>query len=279
MGKKRAQIIHEVERISMSNIHFGMPTLIEHNSVEESVRFCVDKELDFIELNMNLPAYQADKIDIQKLIELKENKIYFTIHLDENFNIWDFNPFISNAYLETLKVTIELAVKIGVPIINMHINSGVYFTLPTEKIYLYERYSEHYHYKTEQLRDVCEKMIDNENIKICVENTDGFAKYQRTAIEYLLESKVFGLTMDVGHSNSCGKVDEEFILSHKDKLSHMHIHDAIGKKNHMPLGDGEIDIKSSLVLAKETNSRCVIETKTITGLEKSISFLRNIEGD
>ena len=34
---------------------FGMPTLIETNSLEECAALCKNLQLDFIELNMNLP--------------------------------------------------------------------------------------------------------------------------------------------------------------------------------------------------------------------------------
>lgn len=36
---------------------FGMPTLTENKSIEESVALCKKPHLDFIELNMNLPNY------------------------------------------------------------------------------------------------------------------------------------------------------------------------------------------------------------------------------
>ncbi|WP_259473503.1 hypothetical protein [Clostridium estertheticum] len=39
----------------MKKIDFGMPTLIETNSIESCVKLCKELGLDFIELNMNLP--------------------------------------------------------------------------------------------------------------------------------------------------------------------------------------------------------------------------------
>lgn len=46
---------------------FGMPTLIENDSIESCVALCKELNLDFIELNMNLPQYQINTIDIEKL--------------------------------------------------------------------------------------------------------------------------------------------------------------------------------------------------------------------
>ena len=45
-------------------IDFGMPTLIETKTLEECVPLCHALGLQFIELNMNLPQYQLDKLDI-----------------------------------------------------------------------------------------------------------------------------------------------------------------------------------------------------------------------
>ena len=38
-----------------SEIDFGMPTLIELNSIKENVELCKELNLNFIELNMNMP--------------------------------------------------------------------------------------------------------------------------------------------------------------------------------------------------------------------------------
>jgi sugar phosphate isomerase/epimerase len=97
-------------------------------------------------------------------------------------------------------------------------------------------------------------------------------------IEVLLGSKVFGLTFDIGHNHSINAVDESFINKHINKLCHMHIHDAIGSKNHLALGNGEINIKEKLNLAKEHNCTCVLETKTIKGLKESVRNLTKDEG-
>ena len=82
---------------------WGIPTLIENNSIEESINLCKELNFNFVELNMNLPQYQLENIDIEKLNRLKiENNIFYTIHLDENLNVSDFNSYVANAYLKTV---------------------------------------------------------------------------------------------------------------------------------------------------------------------------------
>ena len=125
-------------------------------------------------------------------------------------------------------------------------------------------------------KNLCEKWIDGADIKIALENTDGFRDYEKKAIEMLLESPAFVLTWDIGHSKACGENDVPFILSHKDKLRHFHIHDGRENppKNHLALGDGEIDLKARLRTAAECGARCVLETKTIEALKKSTGWLQ-----
>jgi hypothetical protein len=54
----------------------------------------------------------------------------------------------------------------------------------------------------------------------------------------------------------------------------MHLHDAIGSKNHLVLYDGEIDINNFLKIADENQLTVVVETKTVTGLKESIYRLK-----
>ncbi len=77
-------------------IQYGMPTLIENKALAENISLCKELGLNFIELNMNFPEYQIDKLENWEEFykPAKESEIYYTIHLDENLNIADFNPLV-----------------------------------------------------------------------------------------------------------------------------------------------------------------------------------------
>lgn len=257
-------------------MYWGIPTLIETKSIEECIDLCNELNFDFIELNMNLPQYQLDKIDIEKLNKLKnESNIFYTIHLDENLNVSDFNTYIADAYLKTVLNTIEIAKKLNVKIINMHLSKGVYFTLPDKKIFLFEQYKEEYLKSIISFRNTVEKALQNTDIKICIENTNGYTEFQIEAIDILLQSPVFALTFDVGHNHCVGGVDEKIITIRENKLSHIHLHDAHDKKDHLTLGTGNIDIEKYIKLAQNRNCTVVLETKTVEALKKSVEWLKN----
>ena len=270
-------------------MQFGMPTLIENRTLEDNIALCTSLGLRFIELNMNFPEYQTDQLEqTDQLLRVAEQAgIYYTVHLDENLNIADFNRLVSDAYLETVHRTIEVSKKLlglrncfgdrSQPLtINMHMNHGIFITLPDRKVQMYDRDFETYMKSFAIFRRLCEEWIGDSNLRITVENTDGFRGYEQKAIGSLLKSPVFGLTWDIGHSKAVGEQDMPFIRKHQDRLVHFHIHDGSEQppKNHLALGDGEIDLDERLALADIRNARCVLETKTIAALRASVQWLR-----
>ena len=127
--------------------------------------------------------------------------LFHTIHLDENINVSDFNSLVAKAYMETVERTIQVAKKLEIPILNMHMNHGVHFTLPERKVKLFEQYRETYLKSITGFRDMCEQTIGHDDIHICIENTDGFMDYEKEAIELQLQSKVFALTWEIGRAH------------------------------------------------------------------------------
>ena len=270
-------------------MQFGMPTLIENRSLEENAALCRRLGLDFIELNMNFPEYQIDQLEQTDVLMriAEEAEIYYTIHLDENLNIADFNHLVSGAYLETVRRAVETAKKLihlrneygdaGQPLIlNMHMNHGIHITLPDRKVRMYERNFDVYMKSFESFRSLCEEWIGDSDVLIAVENTDGFLDYEKKAIDYLLESPRFGLTWDIGHSKAAGERDVPFILEHRDRLVHFHVHDGTEtpQRNHLALGNGDIDLMERLEFAESRNARCVLETKTVKALQGSVLWLQ-----
>lgn len=256
---------------------FGIPTLIENASIEDCAELCRELNLQFIELSMDLPEYQSERIDADRFTEIAERcGVYYTMHLHGRLNPCDVNSRIAKAYTDTALQAIETAKRIAAPVVNMHFNEGEHFTLPDRKVYLFEKCFDEYKRKLTEFRDLCTAAVGTSDIKICVENTRSFQlDFVAEGIAILLESPVFALTFDTGHNAGNGFRQFPLIEKHINRLCHMHLHDYSNTRgDHLPLGEGDLDILEYLDIADKHNCRVLLETKTADGLRISADWLK-----
>ena len=205
----------------------------------------------------------------------EENGVFYTIHADEQLNIFDFNPDVAECYFGVMRDCVNFALEIGAPVINMHLLKGVYVTLPDRVVLLGDVYFDKYIEKVGQFVKMCENEIGDSNLKIAIENVDSnpFTQSQIKALDIMIQSDVFGLTLDTGHEYCLGFKDSTIFEKYSEKLIHMHLHDSDGKKAHLPLGSGKVDTGATLSLISEDKT-CLVEVKTIEGLYASINYLK-----
>ena len=118
---------------------YGMPTLVECKTLDECVKLAASLGLDFVEINTSFPEYVFGNFDTDRACELAESHgVFYTIHADEALNPFDFNPKVSKVYFEIMKDTIKIAKEIKAKAINLHLQKGIYVTLPEKVILLTE---------------------------------------------------------------------------------------------------------------------------------------------
>ena len=255
---------------------FGMPYLLEMQSIEECCALARELGLDFVELNANFPDCQVEKLDPSQLHRLSgQYGLYFTLHIEEECDPFAFNAAVRTAWLKSVRHALSIATVLQMPVVNMHFPHGVYITLPECRVFLYDKYAEEFNAALAEFRSMCEEVLTGTPTRMAIENTNGWKLHEQRAIEYLLESPVFGLTLDIGHSHGIEDADEPFFRRHDERLIHMHGHDGLGKRDHLALGDGEIDLAERFAWARRRNARVVLETKTIAALRTSIQRLEN----
>ncbi len=258
-------------------MEYGMPTLLELD-LQGNVKLAKELGLSFIEINCNVPEFQVDQMDPQILRDItSQTGLTFTFHLDEMMSITDPNRKISEAYIQCVLDSIEFAKQAKIESLTLHLLSGVVFTLPHKKVYVYEKYKDYYLDRMRIFRDRITTAIQDEKISINIENVAGFEPYMREGIELLLESPAFGLTYDCGHNHRYDHVDWDFIQKHVDRIRHMHVHDCKGKSDHQSFGDGDLNIPAELNFAAQSAIRAVIEVKTKASLIQTVSILRNYQ--
>lgn len=249
----------------------GMPTLVECNSFEENLKICADLNLDFVEINMNLPEFTSgmDVEQIQTLLE-KYNK-FATLHIGERIDIAEFDPIVRKAYLDHLKKVFDIAESLNVKRLNIHMSEGIHFKLPKEKVYLYHQYEDIYLERIDVFKTFVE---EHYNGLVLLENT-GILNHTfiEKAINNLLESPSFALTYDMGHDITSGFKDLKFYKDNQQEVVHYHIHDGTALKNHLPLYQGELDIDAYMTLIQKKAAYGVIEVKSLEDLKYSVKKL------
>lgn len=245
---------------------FGMPTLVMFNSIKDNVDFALKNNIDFIELNMDLPY--CNNIKNQ---ELNKYDIEFTMHISEKINVADLNNNLRIKYLNEAIRQIKLGINNNIKKFNLHIDSGVYFTLPSGKYYLNEKFLDIYLNNLDKSCIVLNEFAKENNIEINFENTK-IHSFTKEAFKIIEKYKYLGFTLDIGHNEKNGNKAFE-LLKNTNKIRHIHMHDYDGKKDHLTLGSGIIDFGKYKKMTSK--NYIVIEIKEENELVNSINYLNN----
>ena len=255
----------------------GMPALVEYSALDELVELCLKLKLDFIELNMNLPYNFIENVKPTELLKIsKDTNIEFTMHMPDEADLGAFYESVRKGYVELFSDTISWAEEAGVRLLNMHIIEGPKMTLPDRKVYIYEQYAGEFEDNFVNSISILSKKVLKGNIKLAIENSSNF---HHRFIQRILDKSILypnvGLTWDTGHDAVSGFTDRQYLQQHENEIIHMHLHDAIGTKDHQVLFEGSLDIEKLLAFAKQKKIRALVEVKTAEALEKSINALEN----
>ena len=116
------------------------------------------------------------------------------------------------------------------------------------------------------------EIMDNTNVEMSVENMPVRQKFLGNTveeIEMIQEATGCSLTIDTGHGNTCGNLEE--MLSLKN-ISYCHLNDNDGvKDSHIPLGEGTLDLN----LLKKIDT-AIIELNNFDNILKSKEVIDNL---
>ena len=253
---------------------YGIPTLMAYSDIDALTSFCAENGFGFVEMNMTFPWFQSGSVTADTIRALtRKYGVGFTIHLHDQVNPFEFSPDLRRGSIENVRCAIDLACELGIPRLSMHLLPGTNSAINGVKTYLYDHCENLYLDYVRQFRAFVKERLKDRKTVFCIENTSGYHSYHKKAIEILLESDVFGLTYDIGHDYRIGGKDQPFILAHKDRLCHFHIHDCDEKSNHLGLGEGRVDLMRYLKLAQSLNATVLVEVKEAGALLRSKDYL------
>lgn len=257
----------------------GMPTLVEYTSLIENIQLCNSLGLNFIELNMNLPICTPESLSPSELRYYKEKyEMDFTIHLPEEIDLSSFHPSIRKGHTERCRQAMEWANLSGIKTLNMHLNNGIYFTLPDRRVWINEQYKSKFSELLYESYLELYHLANAYDIELCIENTGNFhIPYIRQALDKLSAFHNFFLTWDVGHDAKAGFEEESIFTHFNERIRHMHLHDYNGKSDHQSLYTGIVPVNSRLDFARKYDLSVVIEVKTSEALAESIAKIKNTD--
>ncbi|MCJ7543071.1 MAG: sugar phosphate isomerase/epimerase [Phycisphaerae bacterium] len=255
-----------------------MPTLIELPDLQANVHLCRRLGLDFIELNMNSPLFLPQHLPATELREVSRREgVGFTLHLPEQLDLGAFQPEVRQGHVRCVTAAVQWAGEAGIDKLSMHLNGGVYFTLPDRRVWMYEQYRGQFLSALTESVDCIVSAPQAAGTRLLIENAGDFhLGFLCEAVEVLLErfrARV-GLTYDVGHDAGAGFCDRPVMERHTGDIAHMHLHDFDGRSSHQALFTGTVDIPAALELARRLAVGVVLETKTAEALESSVAALR-----
>lgn len=253
----------------------GMPALVQYKDLNQLVDLCLKLNLNFIELNMNLPYNFIENLNPAELKSItKETNIEFTMHMPDEADLGSFYESVRQGYVELFSETINWSKEAGVKLLNLHIIEGAKMTLPNKKIYVYDEYSEEFKNNFVKSIKVLSKEALENNLLLAIENSNNFGKkYIQKTLSEALSYPNIKLTWDTGHDAVGNFTDSKYLMVNENHIAHMHLHDVKEGKDHQALFAGELNIGKLMDYGKSSNLRILIEVKTEESLIKSINEL------
>ena len=258
----------------------GMPVLIELEDLRQNVEMCTRLGLQTLELSMNLPQYCPEALRPADVLAFKSTGLDFTLHLPEEADFGAFHPQVRQGHIARAIEAVHWAAEAGIALVNMHMNTGVYYTLPESRVYVYDRQYEQYKARLMDGMAELSQAALAAGITLCVENTGQFSlAFMTKPLQELLDSALVYLTWDTGHDGKSGFADKPFIMRNINYLRHMHLHDFDDRHDHWPLCTGRLNLDEAIGLALELDLTVIVEVKTARALERSVEAVRQkLEG-
>ncbi|MDF2939097.1 MAG: endonuclease [Paenibacillaceae bacterium] len=254
----------------------GMPTLVEFAGLEDNLELCRRLDLDFVEVNMNLPVCNPEATGHGELLRLKRQYgVDLTVHLPEELDLGSIHGSIRQGHVQRCREAIDWASRAEIGLLNLHLNPGIYFTLPDRKVWIYEAHQETFLANLAASYSELYSYAKEKSVLLCIENACNFhLPFIRNALDRLAAFEEFTLTWDVGHDAKTGFAEGPVFAAYPERLKHMHLHDFDGKQDHARLYTGLVPVNDRLALAESKGIRVVVEVKTSQALEASIHSIR-----
>lgn len=201
---------------------------------------------------------------------LSTTKIQVQVHAPLNdINIASLNPDIRKTSVDEVKKSLKMASMIDAGLVTVH--PGIYSPL--------SRYMEDIIELSKESLIELKRSAEEYGVNLAVENLPEMwltLCSEPEDIEYLTNEVGLDFCLDIGHAYIADSLEEFLNFSPVN----VHIHDNEGDKDlHLPLGEGEINLKRVLRSLKNFKGNYVIEGRNMEDLLESRDYLKRLIGD
>ena len=259
-------------------IKLGMPILYEFDNLEDNFKLAEELNLDFIELNLNFSYCRKGIEDgtLKKLIN--KYKLLTTLHFYDEADMGSY-PEVVNVYLNLLEKYASLS-KGLVEKVNMHNNCGPIVTISGKKNYIYQKEYNDYIERILSNFNKAKDILDHYGIELVIENIDNAKGATFLMDNFINLNKAgFNFTFDIGHDYVDGSLFYDLIKNNNLKLAEFHFHDSDGRRCHLALGEGNMDLKYYYNLSKANDSFVLLEVKSSSDLKRSVDYFRKLSNN
>ena len=219
--------------------------------VEKEIKRIAKGGFDYVELGIEPPEgdpalIKSKKNRIKAL--LKKHKLFLIVHTAWWMDLSSPYEHVRRSWVAEAKRSIDIAHALGAGLVNFHSHAAGMLTKDPR-------------HKKKTLNALVKSMRElvryarKKGMKVMLENAAESSEIRHFKdFKYVID-RVPGLYvhLDIGHAHALGGMQgvKRFIKGFKGKIIHVHISDNNGEKDdHLPLGQGKLNLKSTIAALK-----------------------------
>jgi len=247
----------------------GIQALFDFTNIIEAINFARQNGFGVLEINLGNIRFgeqlrrSAERKKIKKFAA--SARILLTIHALEGPSFFIPSERVRRCAIAELKQTITWAEEIGAKNVIIHLGFDMHYGFGRTNRFTHEEFPEYYEKALfSALAEL--KSYARNRTRLCVENVGGFRFLPSKKTLNKLLGGSLGLCFDLGHITILTeekKIEEfAFFQRFQNRIYHAHLHHNNGLKDqHLPLGEGTVDVLPYLQLVVNSQATLVFETR------------------
>jgi sugar phosphate isomerase/epimerase len=238
--------------------------------VVSEIRWMADLQMEFVDLTLEPPAASAWKVDAAVIRRaLKDHGMDAVGHTAYYLPLASAFESIRRAAVEEFHRCLDVFAEIGVKWMNLHPDRH---TPMHNRVFFIRR-------NIESLTEM-QAHAESVGMGLMIENLPGDYNSAAQLGDLLEPLPKLGLHLDIGHANLLvpRNTTGEILAAWGSRLQHVHLHDNRGGHDdlHLPLGTGNVDVRSAVRSLKECGYNGTITLEVFSQDRHYLTYSRDV---